>query len=368
MTGPTRVGTRDPSGYREEMLPPPIRPALNSRHRFLRACNGERVDCPPVWMMRQAGRVLPEYRKLKERHSFLELVQTPELAAEVTLQPVRRFGFDAAIIFSDILVVPEAMGQAYHFRDTGGVQMEFAIRSENDIRNLRADQIVERLHYVAGAIRLVKRALNGGAALLGFAGAPWTLANFMLDGGSAREHTRALALFREQRSLFETLCEKISEAVVTFLCMQVGAGVDAIQIFDSLAGLIPPADYKAASGCWIREILSALADRVPVILFSRGVHDWSALTDTGARGISVDSSVRLGKLRRQLPPGIVIQGNLDPARLVHDTPGLIRLETLRLLAEMRGRPGYIFNLGHGVPPAARLENIQQVIDTIRSSP
>src|SRR5688572_16186341 len=164
-----------------------------NRQRFLNALACLPVDHPPVWMMRQAGRVLPEYRALKEKYSFLQLVQTPELAAEVTLQPIRRFDFDAAIIFSDILVVPEAMGQGYHFREGGGVAMDFAIQSAADVAKLSPRNIVEKLQYVGEAIRLVKTELNGRTALLGFAGSPWTLANFMVDGGSAKEHTKTLA-------------------------------------------------------------------------------------------------------------------------------------------------------------------------------
>ena len=317
--------------------------------------------------MRQAGRVLPEYRALKEKHSFLQLVQTPQLAAEVTLQPIKRFDFDAAIIFSDILVVPEAMGQGYHFRESGGVVMDFAIESAADVAKLSPGRIVEKLQYVAEAIRLVKKELGGRTALLGFAGSPWTLANFMLDGGSAKTHTKAWTLFRNDRRLFEALCEKLTNAVITFLRLQIGAGVDAVQIFDSHGGLIPLNHFQAASGVWIRDIIASLANRVPVIVFSKGTRDWPSLANTGAQVIGVDQSMTLTEARRYVPDTIVLQGNLDPARLIHDSPAMIQEETWRLLAEMCGRHGHIFNLGHGVPPAARLENIQAVVDTIRSS-
>ena len=315
--------------------------------------------------MRQAGRVLPEYRALKEKFSFLELAQTPGLAAEVTLQPIRRFDFDAAIIFSDILVVPEAMGQGYHFRETGGVGMDFALRSTADVEKLSPDRVVEKLQYVTEAIRLAKVELGERTALLGFAGSPWTLANFMLDGGSAKEHTRGLALFRENRALFDALCRKLAEAVTTFLQMQIEAGVDAVQIFDSHGGLLPEGDFSAASGVWIRQIVRAVNGRVPVIVFSKGTRDWSALADIGANVIGVDHGTTLTEVRRHLPDTMALQGNLDPARLIHDLPQTIRYKTRRLLGEMRGRNGHIFNLGHGVPPAARLENIQAMVDEIR---
>src|SRR5687767_5832859 len=185
---------------------------ITNRDRFLGALSCHPVDRPPVWLMRQAGRALPEYRKLKESYTFLELAQTPELAAEVTLQPIRRFGFDAAIIFSDILVVPEAMGLPYRFRETGGIEMDFKIRRWADVERLSVGAVVEKLAYVTEAIRLVKGELGDETALLGFAGSPWTLANFMIDGGSAKEHTGGLSMFREDRAAFEMLCDKLMQA------------------------------------------------------------------------------------------------------------------------------------------------------------
>jgi uroporphyrinogen decarboxylase len=339
----------------------------NRRTRFLRACQSLPVDHPPVWIMRQAGRALPEYRALKEKYSFLQLAQTPDLAAEVTLQPIRRFSFDAAIIFSDILVVPEAMGVPYHFRETGGVELEFPIRSHDDVKNLSTSNIVDRLHYVAEAIRLVKRDLDGQTALLGFAGSPWTLANFMIDGGSSKEHTRALALFNEDRPLYEQLCDKLTSAVTTFLRMQIAAGVDAVQIFDSLGGLIPTGHFQAASGVWIREIIAALGGKVPVTVFSKGTRDWRTLEKTGTNVIGVDHGISLTGARESLSDRVALQGNLDPVCLVTDTPDEIRNRVNALLSEMHDRNGYIFNLGHGLPPNARLENIQAIIETIRSS-
>jgi uroporphyrinogen decarboxylase len=338
---------------------------LMRRERFLRACRCEPVDYPPVWMMRQAGRVLPEYRALKEKYSFLELAQTPELAAEVTLQPISRFDFDAAIIFSDILVVPEAMGQGYYFRESGGVGMDFALQSVADLEKLSAHGVVERLQYVAEAIRLVKAELGGRTALLGFAGSPWTLANFMLDGGSAKEHMRGLALFHQDRALFEALCRKLSRAIISFLQMQIDAGVDAVQIFDSHGELLPVDEFEAASGRWIREIVAAISNRVPVIVFSKGTRDWSALAETGAQVVGVDHGVTLTEARDHLPAKIALQGNLDPTYLIHEMPDTIRRKTCRLLGEMCGRNGHVFNLGHGVPPAARLENIQAMVHEIR---
>ena len=338
-----------------------------SRERFLNACRCRQVDRPPMWLMRQAGRALPEYRALRERYSFLDLVRTPDLAAEVTLQPVRRFGFDAAIIFSDILVIPEAMGIGYSFRDSGGVSMDSTIKSAADITKLSVDGVAERLGYVVEAIKLVRSMLGGGRALLGFAGSPWTLANFMLDGGSAKEHTAALRLFREDRAAFEELCERLSEAIILFLRAQIRAGVDAIQIFDSLGGLIPENEFRAASGVWIREIIARLGGAVPVIVFSKGTRDWLSILEVGADVIGVDHEIPLREARRRIPSAIGIQGNLPPDCLVNETPEEVGQRVQRLLAVMRDRKGYIFNLGHGLLPGARLENVQAIVNAIRGA-
>jgi uroporphyrinogen decarboxylase len=338
---------------------------LLNRERFLRACQCLEVDRPPVWLMRQAGRVLPEYRALKEKHSFLELVQTPELAAEVTLQPIRRFDFDAAILFSDILVVAEGLGQRYQFRESGGIEMEFLLRSAADIERLEPAAVTERLQYVAQALALIKTQLARRTALIGFAGSPWTLANFMLEGGGVKEYTKAKALFYSDPKLFSTLMQKLSQAVSDFLRLQIDAGVDAIQIFDSLAGVLADGSFVEGSAKWITQIISSFPDKVPAIVFAKGSHgNWQELVTTGARVLGVDWNVRLAEVSAQLPGQVGVQGNLDPF-LLSTSPSAVVAETTRILREMRGRPGHIFNLGHGVPPNAKLENIQALVDTVR---
>ena len=340
---------------------------LTHRDRFLAACHCKSVDRPPLWLMRQAGRSLPEYRELKEKHSFLELVRTPELAAEVTLQPIRRFGFDAAVLFSDILVVPEAMGQPYHFREKGGgIEMEFAVTSAREIHRLDHDRAVERLSYVADALDLIKPSLGGETALLGFAGSPWTLARYMVEGSSSGKTDRAKELFYTEPLLFAALMEKITSVVTKFLLLQIEHGAEAVQIFDSNGDILADAAYEEASGRWIRQIITALDDRVPVILFSRGVPNrLEALVSTGADVLSIDWPQSLAKVRGQLPAHVGVQGNLDPF-LLSTTPELVAAETTRLLNEMKGLSGHIFNLGHGVPPNAKLECIQALVDTVRS--
>jgi len=330
------------------------------------ACCCQPVDRPPVWLMRQAGRALPEYRALKAKHSFLELVKTPELAAEVTLQPIRRFGFDAAIMFSDILVVAEALGQPFDFREGGGVQMQFPLRSARDIERLETAAVAERLQYLAAALRLVKAALGGRTALIGFAGSPWTLANFMLEGGSATPFAAAKALLLNDRRSFDRLAEKLARAVAACLRLQLEAGADAVQLFDTLGGLLPEEQFASASARWMQRIVAELGGRAPVIVFAKGVnHCWETLVDTGANVLGVDETARLAEVRARLPRHVGVQGNLAPA-LLTTTPGQVAAAARGLLEEMRGAAGFIFNLGHGVPPDAKLENIETLVSTVQA--
>lgn len=315
--------------------------------------------------MRQAGRALPEYRELKARHDFLELVRTPALAAEVTLQPIRRFDFDAAILFSDILIAAEGLGQGYRFREGGGIQMEFALRDKSDIARLDPAALPEKLGYVPRALQLLKKELDGKTALIGFAGSPWTLANFMLEGGSAKEFVRAKNLFHTQRETFSLLMEKLTSAVIKLLQMQIAAGADAVQIFDSLGGLAGPDEFPAASAQWIKQIISELRGAVPVIVFAKDVHHhWDTLVGTGATVLGIDAGIRLADVRNLLPASVAVQGNLEPS-LLTATPSQVASETNRILEDMRGKRGHIFNLGHGVPPDAKLENISALVEKVK---
>src|SRR5580692_3037298 len=275
-----------------ELMNPTAEKTVSARERFNRAARCQPVDRPPVWLMRQAGRALPEYRKLKETHTFVQLVQNPELAVEVTLQPVRRFGFDAAILFSDILVIPEALGQTYHFKETGGVVMDFAVTSRADIEKLSVGRVVERLNYVDQALRRLRQELGDRTALIGFTGSPWTLATFMMEGASVPKYSRALPLFREDKKTYCALAEKLAAAVTAYLKMQIAAGIDALQIFDSHGGHLAPSEFQEASGRWMKDIIAALGTRVsqpassnrqsqragsetgapPAIVFSLGTH------------------------------------------------------------------------------------------------
>lgn len=347
---------------------------LTSRQRLQAALHCGALDRPPVWMMRQAGRALPEYRALKEKYSFLQLVQTPDLACEVTLQPIRRFGFDAAILFSDILVINEALGQPYRFREEGGIEMEVKIESAADVEKLALDGATERLAYVGDALKLIRREVGDDTGLLGFAGSPWTLACFMLEGGSAREFSRAKRLFYTDRKLFDTLCEKLTAAVIDYLKMQIACGVDAVQVFDTLGGTLADNAFEAASGRWLKEIVRAVGKDSSTIVFSRGTNEWKTLAATGANVLGVDWTVNLAQVRKNLrylrdafgpeQPDIGVQGNLDPA-VLEANPDTAARETRRILEEMRGLNGHVFNLGHGVRPTSRVECMAAVVETVK---
>ena len=348
---------------------------MTSRERFLAACACRPLGRPPVWIMRQAGRYLPEYRALREQHSFRDLVRTPALAAEATLQPLRRFALDAAILFSDILVVPEALGQGFRFGDEGGIAMDFALGSAARLRRLSAAGVREKLDYMAAALRLLRRELGGATALLGFGGSPWTLACYMIEGGSSDEFPAARALFRADRKLFDALLELLTGALIDCFRMQIEAGADAIQIFDSWGGLVAGPDYEPASLQWIRRIIAALPAGFPVILYAKGAA--AHLADQAAAGatvLSVDWTVDLPSAHEQLTQNpqlktqnrrIALQGNLDPA-LLNTTPAKVRRATRALLDSMRGRPGHIVNLGHGIQPQAKIACVAALVDTVTS--
>jgi uroporphyrinogen decarboxylase len=337
---------------------------MTSRERFLAAAACQPLDRPPIWVMRQAGRYLPEYRALKAKSSFLEMVRTPELAAEVTLQPLRRFALDAAIIFSDILVIPEALGQGYKFRDTGGIEMDFRLENQAQLDRLNPVGVAERLDYVGQALTRVKAELKGEKALLGFGGSPWTLATYMLEGGSADEFQHSKTVFYSDRAFFDALLEKLTAAIIEYFHMQIRAGADAIQIFDSWGGIIAGQDYEAASLRWIRDIVAAMPKGFPIILYAKGTP--SQLTDqafTGAKVLGVDWTMDLGLVRRLVPGNVALQGNLDPV-LMNTSPEIVRREATRLLETMRGSPGHIFNLGHGIMPQAKIECMEALVGTV----
>lgn len=314
--------------------------------------------------MRQAGRYLPEYRALKEKYSFLELAQTPELALEVTLQPLRRFSLDAAILFSDILVIPEAMGQGYHFRDQGGIAMDYALESKAQIEKLTSTAIEDKLWYVAEALRLIHAELDGSKMLLGFGGSPWTLATYMVEGGSSKDFSKIKALFYQDRSTFDALLEKITDSLISYFRMQKAAGADAIQIFDSWGGILAGDDYEAASLQWMRKIVEAVRDEIPMIIYAKGTTPQIARQAAcHPKAVAIDWTIPIAEAAAQIPDTIAIQGNLDPV-LLDTEPAIVRQSATRILESMRKRPGHIFNLGHGIHPTAKIANMEELVETV----
>ena len=336
---------------------------MTSKERFLSAAKNLPVDQTPIWVMRQAGRYLPEYRVLKEKYSFIQLAQNPDLAATVTLQPLHRFPLDAAVIFSDILVIPEAMGQPYHFRDQGGIQMEFLINDTRSIDKLSTDSILERLDYVNQALRLVRKEIPN-QALIGFGGSPWTLACYMVEGGSSKNFLKIKALAYQQPDLFNRLMEKLVTALVEYFKMKIQAGADLLQIFDSWANLCPAKDYEQLSLQWISRIIDALPSGFPVTLFAKGVGNAiEPLVKTGAQVLSFDHTISLPVVKQSYPQ-IAVQGNLDP-NIMHLNLETIRKNACELLESMRPYCGHIFNLGHGILPKTKIEGMETLIKTVQ---
>ncbi len=337
---------------------------MTSRERFLNASRCLPVDRPPVWIMRQAGRYLPEYRALRAQNSFLKMVKTPALATEVTLQPLRRFPFDAAILFSDILVIPEAMGLPYSFPEGGGIAMDYAVRQAGDLARLDGSKVRTRLNFVYETIAQVREKIGTDTALLGFCGSPWTLATYMIEGGSSREFAAAKKFFQQEPALFEALMEQLTTAICDYLEGQIEAGVDAIQIFDSWGGALPGVDYERGSLQWIRRIAKAINGRVPVILYARNTYASAPYqAGTGIDVLSLDWTVDMAEARARLPASIALQGNLDPT-LMETTPEIAARETARLLESMRDQPGHIVNLGHGIRPQAKPECVEAMVNTV----
>ena len=338
---------------------------FNGRDRFIAAMNQKKYGRPPVWLMRQAGRYLPEYRELKEKYDFLTLVKTPELATEVTLQPLKRFPLDAAIIFSDILVIPEALGQGYYFRDKGGISMEYPINSTADVHCLNSENISEKLSYVFKALTLTRNEIGNDTALLGFSGSPWTLACYMIEGGSSNDFKRIKRFIQEAPESFELLMEKLTQSISDYINMQIASGVDSIQIFDSWASLCDSSNYYNLSLKWIKRIISNTNDQVPIILYAKGMqHLILEQIKSGAKAISVDWTTPLSEIGKSVENKCTIQGNLDPLVLTTNTTE-VKNEVSKILEMSKDINGYIFNLGHGMVTQAKIECVEALLETIK---
>ena len=338
--------------------------------RFLRALRREPVDCTPVWIMRQAGRYLPEYRATRARAgSFLALAKNPELACEVTLQPLARFELDAAILFSDILTVPDAMGLGLYFADGEGPKFERPIRSAADVAKLAVPDIGADLRYVTDAVSLIRRELDGRVPLIGFSGSPWTLACYMIEGGGSDNFARIKAMMYNEPATLHRLLEVVTDAVIAYLAAQREAGAQALQVFDTWGGVLSPDCYREFSLRYMRRIAESLprgegTDRTPLIVFGKGnAPHLEALADIGAEGIGVDWLVSLEDARRRTGGKVALQGNLDPA-VLFASPERIREEVGKTLQSYGAGPGHIFNLGHGVTPDVNPEHMKALVDAV----
>ncbi len=335
--------------------------------RFLAALRHEPVDRAPVWIMRQAGRYLPEYRASRtQAGSFLALCTTPELAAEVTLQPIRRFGLDAAIIFSDILLPLRGLGVAFEFPDAGGPRLAEPLPDPASWERLAGSYDLAPTECVAAAIRLARRELPGETPLIGFCGAPWTLAAYLIEGGGSKEYAAAKAIAFAQPAAFGRLLERLADAMADYLRQQVRAGVQVVQVFDSWAGVLSADDYAAFAAPALRRLLAALADLgVPRIVYVGGTsHLLAALASLPCEAVGVDWRTDLGAAAERLP-GKAVQGNLDPAALLA-TPEVVKATARRMLARAPVT-GYVANLGHGILPGTSLANVEALLDTVRGT-
>ncbi len=331
---------------------------------FLRTCRRQPVDGTPIWMMRQAGRYLPEYREVRERVDFLTLCKTPELAAKVTLQPIDRFGFDAAILFADILLPAEAMGLKVAFNP--GPVLDNPVREPADVERLRTTDVEETLPFVFDTIRLLRRELAGKVPLIGFAGAPFTLAAYLVEGQGSRNFERIKSMLVARPKLAHGLLEKITETTLRYLQCQIDAGAQALQLFDSWAGLLAPTEFSEFALRYVRRILGELrASGVPLIYFGMNcAHLLEQISDCGADVIGVDWRVPLDDASRRLGDRFALQGNLDPCDLFAPADVVAR-RTRQILERADGIPGHVFNLGHGVLPNTPIASVEAMVATVR---
>ena len=338
--------------------------------RFLRALARQPVDKTPVWMMRQAGRYLPEYRQVRgQAGDFMSLCKNTELACEVTLQPLERFELDAAILFSDILTIPDAMGLGLYFAEGEGPKFHKPLRSEADIDQLEVINTAVDLTYVTDAVSMIRQELNGRVPLIGFSGSPWTLATYMIEGQSSRDFTRAKTMLYTQPELLHQLLEKLALSVIDYLNAQILAGAQVVQIFDTWGGALSHSAYLEFSLTYMAKIVDGLIKQadgrdVPVILFTKGGGLWlEAMADTGCDCLGLDWSVDLGAAHQRVGDKVALQGNMDPA-ILRAKPEVIRGEVKRILESFGQNDGHVFNLGHGITPDINPDNAKIFIDAV----
>jgi uroporphyrinogen decarboxylase len=338
--------------------------------RFLRALLREPVDITPVWMMRQAGRYLPEYRATRARAgNFMTLCQTPELACEVTLQPLARYPLDAAILFSDILTVPDAMGLGLYFTEGEGPRFQRPLRTAADVHALGVPDPEGELRYVMDAVRLIRRELNGSVPLIGFSGSPWTLATYMIEGGSTKNFSYIKGMMFDQPELLHHVLEITSQAVSAYLNAQIAAGAQAVMIFDTWGGVLSSRDYQTFSLDYMAKIVANLqrehqGRRVPLILFTKDGSEWlEQIAATGCDALGLDWKLNIGQARQRVGDKVALQGNMDPC-VLYASPARIRAEVAEILASFGHGNGHVFNLGHGIHPQVDPEHVSAFIASV----
>lgn len=338
--------------------------------RFLRALLKQPVDQTPVWMMRQAGRYLPEYRETrKQAGDFMTLCQTPELACEVTLQPLRRFPFDAAILFSDILTIPDAMGLGLYFEEGEGPRFKNVIRSVADVDALPALDVGSELAYVTDAVSLIRRELDGSVPLIGFSGSPWTLATYMIEGGSSKDFRIAKQFMYDQPEAMHRLLQRLADAVTDYLNAQIEAGAQALQIFDTWGGILTPQAYREFSLNYMAKIVAGLTkeregQQIPVILFTKNGGQWlEHIAATGCHGVGLDWTIDIEQARQRIGDQTALQGNMDPT-ILYASPSAIRDEVGRILESFGPGTGHVFNLGHGITPGVNPDHVAAFVEAV----
>lgn len=333
---------------------------------FLKACKKQPVKYTPIWIMRQAGRYLPEYRAIRNKADFLTMCKTPDLAAEVTIQPVDIIGVDAAIIFSDILVIPEAMGMKLEMHEGKGPVFYNPVRNEESAKSLKRIDPTKELRYVLDAVSLTKKELNGRVPLIGFSGSPWTLFAYMVEGKGSKNFSNVKSLIYNNPSLSHSILNKLAEVVGDYLSAKIEAGADAVQIFDTWGGILPQHQFEEFSLRYIEMIISNITrNDEPVIYFPKGVHyRLKKLSRCGADVVGLDWTMNIGKVREKIGTRVALQGNLDPA-ILYASKEKIKEETTRILGLFGEGSGHVFNLGHGILPDVNPENAKYLVDVVK---
>lgn len=341
-------------------------------NRYIKAALSQPVDKTPVWMMRQAGRYLPEYRELRAKAgSFMSLCTNPELACEVTLQPLRRFELDAAILFSDILTIPDAMGLGLYFKTGEGPAFEKVIKTKADVDKLFVPDIFDKLSYVTDAVSLIRKNLKGEVPLIGFSGSPWTLATYMVEGGSSKNFGEVKGMLFSEPKIMHQLLDTLAKSVINYLNAQIESGAQAVMIFDTWGGLLSTQNYHDFSLNYMQQIINGLkrsyeGEVIPVTIFTKGGAGWlQQMAATGADCVGLDWTIDINQARAAIGDKVALQGNMDPC-VLYSTPERVEQEVADILAKFGSGNGHVFNLGHGIHPTIKPENVKAYVDAVHA--